>query len=155
LEHKSTTALDNPGEVEVYRSSTATPRGGRIILALWGLIAALGFAGTALLCSISSEVAESAAFGSPGTQVVLAVAFVVMMAGVVVGWRRPSGVSVRVRRLAVLLLSVAAGATTVVALGFFVGGEWADVGIVLLQSAIFMVVIAARVVQASTVRATT
>ncbi|BCB74501.1 hypothetical protein GCM10022251_74230 [Phytohabitans flavus] len=132
--------------------STAPPRGGRTLLALWGFIAALGFAGAALLCSVSSEVAGSAVFGSPGTQAVLAVALLMTLAGTVVAWR-PAGFPVRVRQFAVLLLAVVSGATTVVAVGFFAGGEWADVGILLLQSAVFAAVIATRISRLSTVRA--
>jgi len=132
-------------------ASTTPPRGDRTLLVLWGFIASLGFAGVVLLCSVSPDIAGSAAFGSPGTQVVLGIVLLMTLAGLVVAWR-PGGVSVRVRQFVVLLLAVASGTTTVVATGFFASGEWAGIGILLLQSAVFVAVIAIRIYRSSAVR---
>lgn len=111
---------------------------------LAGFISLIGLGGAALLCSVSADVAADALFGSPGTEVMLGLLMAVTVAGVVIAWR-PDGVSAGLRQLAVLLLAAAAGLTTVAAAGFFAGGEYADIGILLLQSAIFIVVIATRV----------
>lgn len=138
------------GVTDVDASSTTPPRGSRTLLLLWGFVAAIGLACAALLCSVSSDVVGSALFGSPVTQVVLGVVFVITIAGVVAGWR-PDGLPPRARQVVVLLLSSAAGATAMLAVGFFFG-EYADVGILLLQSAILIVVISTRVYRSSTER---
>jgi hypothetical protein len=119
---------------------------------LWAFIAVLGLAAVALLCSVSADVASLSVFGSPGTQVVLGAVFLITMAGMVVGWR-PAGTAPRMQQLAALLLSVAAGVTTALAVGFFASGEYAVIGVVLIESAIFLVVIAVRVHRFSNGRA--
>jgi hypothetical protein len=110
-------------------------------LLLWGFIAAVGLAATALLCSVSADVADSAVAGTPGTQVVVITVLVITLAGVVVEWRP---VPRRAHQGLVVLLGISAAATTVLAVDFFAGGEYAGVGILLIQSALFIAVIAAR-----------
>jgi hypothetical protein len=121
--------------------------GNRTLLVLWGFIASIGFAATALVSAVSENVASSALLGVPGTQVVVGAAYAVTVWGVVVAWS--VDVSAGVRRLTVLLLMAAACATTVPTIGLLASGDYTGIGIVLLQSAIFVVVLAGRVHESS------
>jgi hypothetical protein len=136
------------GVIEVaQRSATAAGRDNRKLLVLWGFIAGLGFAATAWLCAVSGDVASSARLGVPGTQIVMGAAFAVTVWGVVVAW--PVDVSARVRRMAVVILVAAVCATAVPTIGLLASGEYTGMGIVLLQSVIFVAVVAGRVYESS------
>lgn len=129
---------------------TRPARSRRTLLALAGFISLIGLGGTALLCWVSADLLEDALFGSPGTEIMLGVLAAIAVAGVVIAWR-PNPVSARLRQMVLFALAAAAGLTAVAAAGFVAGGEYAAVGILLLQSAVFIVVIASLMPQSSTI----
>jgi hypothetical protein len=126
------------------RASARVSSGGRSVLLLWTFIVILGLVPTVMAGSVFGEVAASALFGSPGTQLALAGVLVAVIfgAGVAMNSR---GASLPVCRSTVLLLSVAVAVTTVLAIGFFADGAYQIVGLLLVQSAIFIALIAGRV----------
>lgn len=67
------------------------------------------------------EVAREAVYGSPGTEVVMAVVLVVVVVGTVLTWRGVPGV---IRTVAVGALFVSAGLTAALLVGFLTGGAY-------------------------------
>lgn len=125
------------------RASAQISGGRRSLLLLWTFIVIIGLAVTMMAGSVSEGVAASALLGSTGTYLVLVGVLIAVIFGVGVAMRR-DGVSVLVRRSTALLLWMAAGITALLAFGFFADGEYPGVGILLIQSAVFIALIGRR-----------
>ncbi|WP_433344205.1 hypothetical protein [Micromonospora sp. CA-111912] len=104
------------------------------LLVLWVVGPIFELPVTVMAVSSFPEVAADAAFGSPGTQVVLAAAFVMALLAAGVSWAEKQ-VSKTVQCGAGVVSWAAAGLVAAVMLGFLVGGEWVVFGVLLAHSA--------------------
>jgi hypothetical protein len=128
-------------KAHVEVASVQTARGSGTALLLWTFAAAMGAIGAAMISSASAEVGDATWLGSPATSAALVAVATIVVAGAFVAWR-PQSMSRGARRTVAGVLFATAAAAIVLALSF---RDWPVVGILVLESAIFIVPIAARV----------
>ncbi|MFV2104706.1 hypothetical protein [Micromonospora sp. LOL_024] len=126
---------------------TDAPRSNRTHLLLWAIGPILELPAVAAATSAFPEVAEAAVFGSPWTEVILAVALCTTLAGVATAWR-PAGPSSTSRWGVAAALWILAGVVAVMMIWFFISGRWLVYGILLAHSAVSMFMIAQQVTRA-------